>query len=317
MTNKSLNKYLCRVTLAISGLAACGGEENLAKPGQVVAKVNGEEISIHQLNFLLAKSGLAGKENVKIAGKQLLNSLIDQSLIEQKAIEDELDRNPNVMLAMEQAKRQALTQAWLEQAIKVDAAPTDQEVSSYYNDHPELFKNRKIYKLKELFIKISPEHRAAVEKLINHSARVDELVGRLDAGRITYDLNLETQPAENLPLESLPALQKLKDGEFITIKKDNGVLVLGVLASVDEGVNETKAAPFIKKFLSNLQLKANAENTLKKLHRQATIEYLGDFTALNQAVNATGPDASSDARTTHPGNESAQDVIGKGVSELK
>jgi len=39
------------------------------------------------------------------------------------------------------------------------------------------------------------------------------------------------QSVENLPLEQLDALQSVKEGQFISINKDNGTFVLSILIS--------------------------------------------------------------------------------------
>ena len=77
--------------------AATGGKGD----SQVVAKVNGDEISVHQVNFQLGRLGQMNEEQSKIAAKQVLAKLVDQQLLKQKAVENKLDRDPRVLQALE------------------------------------------------------------------------------------------------------------------------------------------------------------------------------------------------------------------------
>src|ERR1700712_3824018 len=72
-------------------LAACGRHES--GPTQVVAKVNGSEISVHQVNFAMStQQGLKGDADA--VGKAVLERLVDQELAVQKSVAAKLDRNP-------------------------------------------------------------------------------------------------------------------------------------------------------------------------------------------------------------------------------
>ncbi|MDD5320336.1 MAG: hypothetical protein PHD43_06925 [Methylococcales bacterium] len=50
-------------------LSACGGKEPGKSSGQVIAKVNDDEISIHQVNFVLSRTNGNNQDNVEIAKK--------------------------------------------------------------------------------------------------------------------------------------------------------------------------------------------------------------------------------------------------------
>jgi EpsD family peptidyl-prolyl cis-trans isomerase len=68
--------------LVVLTLTAGGdkGDKNVAS--QVAAKVRSEEISVHQINFLLGRTnaGNASTEDVKALRREVLEKLIDQQL---------------------------------------------------------------------------------------------------------------------------------------------------------------------------------------------------------------------------------------------
>jgi len=57
---------------------------------------------------------------------------------------------------MQQAQRQVLVEAYMEHLFKNLAAPTDSEIRDYYIRHPELFAQRKVYRVQELELQLDP-----------------------------------------------------------------------------------------------------------------------------------------------------------------
>ena len=114
------------------GIAACGSKETeKPKPAtQIAAKVNSGEISVHQLNYVLTRTPGAGAASAETAPKirrDVLNRLIDQELAVEKAIEKKLDRSPDVLLALENARREILARAYVEQVTAAAPKPTVEE----------------------------------------------------------------------------------------------------------------------------------------------------------------------------------------------
>ena len=108
-----------RVLLSLLFVVPAGCEQAAAdRPAaQPVAKVNGIEISIREL-----RSGSGS------AVAQALEKVIDRELLVQKALADKLDRDPQVMHAIDNARRQVLAQAYLERAASAAAgASTDRK----------------------------------------------------------------------------------------------------------------------------------------------------------------------------------------------
>ena len=275
MTKSKFTKTI--IVTAICLLSACDQEHKEKSGTQVVAKVNNEEISIHQLNFVLSHSNGVTPENAEAAKKKILNNLVDVSILYQQAVAEKLDRDPDIMMSLEQSRRQSLAQAWLQKATKSDYKPSTGEIQVYYDEHPDLFSKHKTYKLKEVLISKEDGKQAVINGLLTTSRKVDELTKKLDEEKITYQVKQTVQGAENLPLEQLATLSSLKDGEFISYSKDNSVLILAVLAASEEHVDVAKASPVIEKFLLNKQHTELVEKTVKEVKDKAKVELLGEF----------------------------------------
>ena len=137
-------------------VAGCGDKKDeaaTAAPSQVAAKVNGTELTVHQVNYALQRIPNLDPEQTKAASLQVVRNLVEQEVIAQKALDDKLDRDPAVVQALDAARRQILAEAYMSRKLGTPDEPSDAEVTDYFNQHPELFAKRKIYRLQEISIK--------------------------------------------------------------------------------------------------------------------------------------------------------------------
>src|SRR3990172_2493309 len=96
-------------TLAIAGGCGTSEDEKAADAkaadkkaaSQVAAKVNSTEITVSQINAVLARTPNVPPEAAEQAKRQILDRLIDQELAKQQAIAKKLDRRPNVLQVLE------------------------------------------------------------------------------------------------------------------------------------------------------------------------------------------------------------------------
>ena len=141
------------VSLAL-GLAACNSKEAEKPASQIAAKVNSGEISVHQINYILSRTG-AGASTPEMAPKmrrEVLDRLVDQELAVEQAIERKLDRSPDVLMSIENARREILARAYVEQVAAAMDKPTVDEAKKYYAEHPQLFAERRIYNIQEIVL---------------------------------------------------------------------------------------------------------------------------------------------------------------------
>ena len=269
-------------------LTACGGDKG-DKASQTAAKVNKEEITVHQINFVLQRQPNLKPEQAEVASRQVLERLIDQELAVQKAQEQKLDRDPRVVQQIEAAKREIIARSYAERVGESVAKPSADEIAKYYNDKPALFKDRRIYSLQELQIEAKPEQFEAIRAKLSSAKNLSEFVEYLKSADMRFAGNQAVRAAEQLPLASLDAIARMKDGDSMISPGPAGLTVLFLVGSRSQPVDEARARPAIEAFLLNQRKAEAVQKDLKALRESSKIEYVGKFAQPASAPAAAAP----------------------------
>ncbi|MGH8743869.1 MAG: EpsD family peptidyl-prolyl cis-trans isomerase, partial [Burkholderiales bacterium] len=250
---KIYNRFcLALLLLGIVLAAGCGKKDHQAKIAtQVAAKVNSDEITVHQVNDILARAKNIPPEAATQAKREILAKLINQELAKEQAIEKKLDRSPNVMQTIEAMKSEILARAYLEQIAAAQPKPTAEEVKKYYAEHPELFAQRRIFNLEEIIVQPNEGLVAELREQVAKARSMQEITAWLKSKDAKFTENRGVRAAEQIPLELLPKLQTLKDGEIRLIEADGRLQVFRVVATKAAPVDEATATPRIQQFLFN------------------------------------------------------------------
>jgi EpsD family peptidyl-prolyl cis-trans isomerase len=295
---------------ALISLAGCGEEKKAAT--QVAAKVNKEEISVHQINNVLSRSGNLPPEQVKLASRQVLERLVDQELLVQKAVEKKLDRDPKAMQAIEAARRDILARFYMESVTAAAAKPTPGEIGEFYSKRPELFAERRLFSLQEMSIAGNPaELLPRLQEQMAKAKNLGDIASWLKSQNIPFAGNATTKAAEQLPLELLPRFHQMKDGQIAVLPTKDGLQVVQLLASRAAPMDQKAATPYVEQFLMNQKKGEVSTRELKQLREQAKIEYVGEF------ANTDAPVVTTTKAAADKPAEKAPTAMEKGVAGLK
>jgi hypothetical protein len=207
-------------------LAGCGVSEG-GTPSGIAARVNTEVISVQELEAARRRG-------------ETLERLIDQRLARQHALEQGLERSPQIAHALETARTDILARAYRQLVAEAQPRPTREEIGRYYAEHPELFAQRRIYSLESI------------------DAR--------------FGINRSTLAAEQLPLELVSRLHSMKEGELFTLDGAERVVVR-IVAVRSAPLDEAAAGPLIEKFLLARRSSEVLATEMKRLRATARIEY--------------------------------------------
>jgi EpsD family peptidyl-prolyl cis-trans isomerase len=275
-------------------LAGCGDKKD--KPAsQTAAKVNKEEITVHQINYVLQQQRGLAPEQAASASKVALERLIDQEVAFQKAQDQKLDRDPRVLQQLEAARREIIARTYVEKIASGAPKPTPAEIKGYFDAHPALFSERRVYNLQELAIQAKPEQVADLQAKLAASKDVPEFINYLKTNDFKFAANQAVRAAEQLPLANLDKFAQMKDGQTIFSRTPTGAQVVIVAGTRSQPVDLARATPAIEQFLWNERKRKVVEDDLKALRGAAKIEYVGDYAKGGSKEVTPPPPAASEA----------------------
>ncbi len=265
-------------------LAACSKKDPAAT--QAVARVDGEEISVHQINRVLSRAQSITPENLPKFKLEVLEGLIDQQLAINLAIAKKLDRTPDVVTAIENAKREILARAAIEQISANLSKPTDEEAKQYFAENPALFSERRVFSLQEIALPKNTKDIALIEAKVATVKSMVEMSTWLKEQKLEFSANEGSRAAEQIPLEILPKLHRYMDGQIGMMEGKDAYVIMRLVASQSQPVSEEQALPRIKVFLFNQRATEAVKQERERMKAKAKIEYLGEFAGGEAAFKA-------------------------------
>ena len=283
---KSQRASLVAALAASMALSACE-QPTATAPAAVAVNVGGEAISAFELERAVARlRPMTAAESAQARGK-VLEALIDQHLVSDAARQAKLDQVPEVALAMQQAQRQVLVEAYMERLFRDLPPPSDGEIRDYYNRHPELFAQRKVYRVKELELQLAPERVTEVEAQLKKSRNLSEFTDWLGAQGIDVKSGEAVRPAEKIPSAMLAQLVGMKDGQVAAVPTDgNRISVLQLLGSQAQPVSLEQAREAIERLIQGGKRNILLEAEVRRLRGSAKIEYASGFAPAPEAAKS-------------------------------
>ncbi|WP_229202129.1 EpsD family peptidyl-prolyl cis-trans isomerase [Pseudoduganella aquatica] len=321
MKNASPSSRSAAVLMLAAALAlsACG--EKAKKTGQALASVNGEEITVLQLNEEMQRSGVQAAQQ-ETARKQLLEGLIDRQLLQNEAAKDKLERDPQVMQAIERAKAMIVAQAYMQKRIGSQARPAKGEVEQYYQQHPEFFANRKQFDMRQLVL-ATKDVSEQLKSQLDSVKSLEEAAAWLDGHQIKYVRAGLTRTSTDLPPELGARLAAMPKGQLFIIREGERSMLIQITDVKDSPLSLDAATAQIEQFLFNKKNKEAAEAEIKRLRSTAKIEYFNKADTTAAAAPAAPAAPAAAASPTPPAQQaaasqsSADEAAARGVAGLK
>jgi EpsD family peptidyl-prolyl cis-trans isomerase len=221
---------------ATATLGGCDQVKKLAgggKPaGQVVATVDGEEITALELRQELGNFSSRDPAVLKAAQQRALENIILRKLVVQKAKDEKLDKSADYSVQLRRGEDSLLAQLYQRKIAAGIAAPTRDEGESYVAAHPEKFSGRRILIIDQLVVgpnKIAPDRFKPIKTF-------DEVKALMDAEHVPYQVNVATIDTLTANPQVLQQIDKLPPGEIFVIPQGGGYLF--------NKITDTRSGPF-------------------------------------------------------------------------
>lgn len=268
---KHINPNMALAGMLVVLVSACSSKAE-QKPGQALASVNGEEITVMQLNDELSRSNAPATQQ-EAARKQALEALIDRQLLIGEAAKEKVDRDPRVVQAIERARSVILAQAYMQKRLGTPAKPSAAEVEAYYSQNPQFFAQRKHFDMREIVLptrEVTDELKAVMDK----TRSLDEVAAWLDQHKVKYQKAQLSRSGSELPPELSAKLLALAKGQLFIVREGERSMLVTIADIRPAPVELDAARPQIEQYLVAKKGKEAAEEEVKRLRASAKIAYI-------------------------------------------
>lgn len=270
--------------LAMLSVAACDKKPE----GQVVAVVDGNEITAQEVNGELGAAAAQGEPDQQTRNLAL-NRLIDRRLLAEAAREDGLEDSPEYILRRRSMEENLLVQMMGEKLSRDNKQPTAQQIDQLIAENPQAFADRTIFALDQIVFQMPP--RRDVFTALAPAKTMAEVVATLNRFGIKFQRGNNTIDSANLPPAVFQQFKRVGSSEPLVIPAGRAVTVAMVLQS--EAAPLT--GPAARNVASNAYIKREVEKTMKArldaARKKGKIEYQSGFSALPQPGAAAGGSA--------------------------
>jgi EpsD family peptidyl-prolyl cis-trans isomerase len=257
--------------LALLALAvgACGQPE---PDGQVVAVVNGEEITVPELNEEARARGIAIGDNQALRN-QLLAELVDRKLLVQKALRERMDRDPQHLLASRRANEMLLSQALIASAAQ--DAQAEQDPREFIAGRPYAFDKRAMISVELLSLP------AVRDPKLNRALEGAQSLGEADqilAGAgIARSRSSEVWDTASLAPNWASKIGEGPTNRPVILRSPDRTIVARVLSLVPHPVAKQHQVAFARELMRTAQRERVLGDVLQRLRSDAKIAYQPDF----------------------------------------
>ena len=299
----------------VLALSACGkdkpaqgaGEESNTG-GQVVARVNGEEITVHQLNAELATIPNSGQDQKEMQ-KEVLRAIVYRTMLRQEAVKAKLDKNPNLQMLVEGAKDKILAEAYISSQTGTTPPPTTTEVSEYISQNPLQFGERRIYQFQRLTMPAdqysnSPDFIALFDK----KDTFDDFQNYLNGKSTPYTLADVRLLSTDFPKQLQDKLVSFGIGDNVVIRGRDSVVILKIKGWQDMPVEQQNAEQAAQAALHRQAQQERTRSLRDQMSHTAKVEFLGEFKDLKleepkPAEQTLAPSSPAPAESPMPSGE--------------
>jgi EpsD family peptidyl-prolyl cis-trans isomerase len=239
-------------------LAACGSK-NKTPTGQVVANVDGKEVTAIDLRSELGNFSTTDAKVRKAAEMQALDGIISRKLLSQAAEKAGVDKSPGFAQQVERTKEVLLVQTWETQIAKAVPEPSSVEATKFITDHPAMYAGRKLYDVDQ--IRFPRPSDPEVIKALAPLKSLEEVSALLKSHNIPVRASQDQMDPLNVDPRLFDQIVKLPPGEVFLMPGGNAVIANRIRESRDAPLTGDVAMKHATAYLK-------AQHTREALQRQ-------------------------------------------------
>ncbi|MBS0333556.1 MAG: EpsD family peptidyl-prolyl cis-trans isomerase [Proteobacteria bacterium] len=247
--------------VACVGLAGCKfhlpGAKAKAPTGQVVATVDGEEITIRQLQAEMGNATFPNPQVQKQAQQRALQMIIERKILSKEAVDQKIDKSPTFAVERDRAIENLEVQLLAKKAADAVPPPSKEEVDQFISSHPDVFAHRKIFVVDQIGTGF-PQNQQQLDAL-KPLKTLEEVETYLKSQNIRYVRAQATIDALGADPKTIETVANLPPTEVFVVPSRNGITI--------NHVRETREQPF-----TGDKATTYATNYLRRQHEQEVVQ---------------------------------------------
>lgn len=268
------------VIAALCILTACQKEAT----GQVAAVVNGEEITLQEINAQLSQLEIPEGADREEVQKLALQRIIDLRLLAQAARREGVDKTPEFLVRRRQLEDALLVQLLGQATGRTAAVPDARAIDEYIQANPALFGGRTIFSVDRIQFPV-PADRSVLRSLENDGT-MDAVANRLRELGIDFTRDEGQMDSARLGQDRLNRIRALPEGEPFVIPEGGTVTVAVITGQSVQPVAEDEARPAAVQLMRSQALSGALRQRLENEKASAEIEYQEGFAPAEGAAVA-------------------------------
>ncbi len=287
---KNMIRWPSAILLAgLFALGACSKGDKSASRGtapksdsQVVARVAGEEITVHQLNAELATIPSAGVKDPKELQKEVLRAIVFRTAMRQAAVKEKMDRDPQTAILLKAAQDKLLADVYLKRVTGSTPPPTVSQVDQFVVEHPLQFDDRRKYELTRLTLP-SDQYSDLLVPMFDEKETFADLESYLNEKSIQYTVTDVSVFSSDFPKEVQDQLSHFKVGDNVVVRGPSSIVILKIKSWSPAPMQREQSREIAQNMLYQMSIQSRAKSIQDALPTTTKIEFLGPFAGLTFA----------------------------------
>jgi EpsD family peptidyl-prolyl cis-trans isomerase len=243
--------------------------------GQTVAVVNGNEITVPDLNFALDLARIPDGADKNKARQQVLQQLVDRRLLAEQARKEGIDKTPEYLNRVRRADEDLLISMLADRRLNTAQLPSEREIQTYIAGHPEIFANRETWDLDQVQYPTITD--AAIKTELRATKSMDQLIGVLQKHNINFSRQKNRLDTAVVPPEIYTKLSGLPAGEPFSIPVGSRTVSNAIVGREPHPILGDQAKPVAVQAIRKTQTAKSLQSLLKSLRDSAKIEYQSGY----------------------------------------
>ena len=262
-------------------IVGCSQEPEKKDPSRIAAVVNGVEITQREVTMLYERTATPGvnEEVRRNQERAILAGLVRGELLAQKAVAEKMDRSPEFVLTLHEARRQVLA-GMAEKSMLASVKPlSDDALQSVIKQNPLIFGERKLLVYEQVLMPVvDVPFLQSLNVAAGNGASLPQLVDSIKAKKLQFQQVTQTQSTDQMQPAIARILSNSKPNVPILMRVEDKFAMVLMLRSAVLIPLVGDAALQTARNITNSQLR-NAEfgKKMKDVVDASQIKYFGAY----------------------------------------